>query len=98
MAPGALGGPGIAAATPMAASRGLTDAASATTSPGNVALPTACEKKASRRSTTNAPATPPATASSASSSRARRVERSSTRSAGLGSAPSRSIPQDAKRE
>ena len=40
----------------------LTPVASAVTRPGNVAEPTACEKKASRRSTIQAPTSPPASA------------------------------------
>ena len=51
----------------MPASVGLTPDASAATSPGKVAEPAAWEKKASRRSTIQAPRKPPATASSISS-------------------------------
>ena len=48
----------------MPASSGLKPVASATTSAGNVALPAAWVKNASRRSTIQAPSVPPATASS----------------------------------
>ena len=47
--------------TASAASRGLTPAASATTSPGKVAVPAAWVKKARRLSTIQAPSRPPAT-------------------------------------
>ena len=53
-------------------------------SPGNVAVPTAWAKNAIRRSTMNAPSSPPATASRESSNSAVRVLRSSSSSAGLG--------------
>ena len=76
--------PAYPSASPSAATRGLNEAACASTEPGKVAVPTAWVKNAIRRSTTKAPSSPPASASSASSSSAVRVLRSSNRSAGLG--------------
>jgi hypothetical protein len=62
---GTSGGSGAAKESPQKGAAGLlTPAKRAATSPGNVAEPTACEKKASLRSTIKAPSTPPATPSS----------------------------------
>src|SRR5215210_2719609 len=61
--------------------------ASAATRPGKVAVPAAWVKNASRESTIQAPSTPPATARRASSASAVRMNGSSTRSSGEGTAP-----------
>ena len=59
------------ARAPSAVSCGATPHGPATTSPGNVAVPTACVKKASRRSTIQVPSTPRARPAAAISTSAR---------------------------
>ncbi len=76
--------PAYPSAMPSAATRGLKEAACASTEPGKVAVPAAWAKNAIRRSTTKAPSSPPASARRLSSASAMRVLRSSNRSAGLG--------------
>ena len=59
------------AATPNAPSHGLNARPKPSTSPGNVAAPTACVRNESRRSTIQHPSSPAGTESSSTSSSAR---------------------------